>query len=212
MSDDLPMFDFDAFRATFAPHWVHDRDSNRLGWHVQNRGDGIFTIEVSPPRQEMFGGPKDGEVHDVPFEFFLKDFLENPDLDIEEHGAISMNPSIFVKGTFKEAPFLLRIYLTPQTVDVYETLNTYTGKAIDREHSHSEPLRPRLEDRLRDARLRRNRPTRPRQLCSPKPHDRGPAGLFSNLPEPGQEALHDSLIGAIRSAGDDKVPPGRGTP
>ena len=101
MSDDLPMFDFDAFRATFAPHWVHDRDSNRLAWHVQNRGDGIFWVEVSPPCQEMFGGPKDGEVHDVPFEFFLKDFLENPDLDIEEHGAISMNPSIFVKGTFK---------------------------------------------------------------------------------------------------------------
>ena len=138
MSDDLPMFDFDAFRATFAPHWVHDRDSNRLAWHVQNRGDGIFTIEVSPPCQEMFGGPKDGEVHEVPFEVFLKDFLENPDLDIEEHGAISMNPSIFVKGTFKNAPFLLRIYLTPQTVDVYETFNTYTGKAIDREHSHED--------------------------------------------------------------------------
>lgn len=122
-------FDFDGFREALGEYWSHKRSCKTLCWYLHDRDDGILDIEVCPPKQEIYGGPDDGEIQGVPFEFNLGDFFQEDDLEVVEFGAFSENPSVFVTGKYKDAPFMLRIYLTPQSDAVYEKFNTLNGEA-----------------------------------------------------------------------------------
>ena len=112
-------FDIEAFRAIVLSHWKYLSRSNISNWAIHKRDDDVWQIGAAPVFQECYGGEDDGKRVWSAFEFDLMDFLAEPELVVEECGAMSFEeatntrPFIGIVGSFKGQPFVFQLNLEP---------------------------------------------------------------------------------------------------
>ena len=116
---DFDEFDIEAFRAIVLSHWKYLSRSNISNWAIHKRDDGIWQVGAAPVLQECYGGENCGKRLWSAFEFDLMDFLAEPELVVEECGAMSYEeatntrPFIGIVGSFKGQPFVFQLNLEP---------------------------------------------------------------------------------------------------
>ena len=112
-------FDIEAFRAIVLSHWKYLSRSNISNWAIHKREDGVWQVGAAPVFQECYGGEDDGKRVWSAFEFDIMDFLSEPELVVEECGAMSYEeatntrPFIGIVGSFKGQPFVFQLNLEP---------------------------------------------------------------------------------------------------
>ncbi len=125
-------FDISDFQAAVEKHWRYHNKCQNLSWAHFKREDGIFEIEAAPVYQSVFGGKDDGKKVWVGFEVCLTDLFTEPGMQIEAFGCVSYcpdyspTPSIPIRGTFREHPFVFRLMLEPvpgsEPIEIVDTL------------------------------------------------------------------------------------------
>jgi hypothetical protein len=79
----------------------------------------VWRIGAAPVLQECYGGTDDGKRVWSAFKFDIMDFLAEPELIVEECGAMSFQeatntrPFIGFVGSFKGQPFVFQLNLEP---------------------------------------------------------------------------------------------------
>ena len=119
MTESQEGFDIAGLRQAVQNHWQHHGDCRHLNWSVFQRDDEVWQIEVAPIFQEVYGSEDDGKKVWTGFEFSLKDFLNEPGVDVEDFGAASFcidcnpTPIIAVRGRYQGVPFVMKLHLEP---------------------------------------------------------------------------------------------------
>jgi hypothetical protein len=116
---DADEFDIESFRRVVLSHWRYLSRSNISNWAIHKRDDNVWQIGAAPVFQECFGGTDDGKRVWSAFEFDLMDFLAEPELIVEECGAMSFQestntrPFVGFVGSYKGQPFVFQLNLEP---------------------------------------------------------------------------------------------------
>lgn len=116
---DTDEFDIESFRRVVLSHWRYLSRSNISNWAIHKRDDNVWQIGAAPVFQECFGGTDDGKRVWSAFEFDLMDFLAEPELIVEECGAMSFQestntrPFVGFVGSYKGQPFVFQLNLEP---------------------------------------------------------------------------------------------------
>ena len=116
---DADEFDIESFRQKVLSHWKYLSRSNISNWAIHKRDDGIWQIGAAPVFQECYGGSDDGKRVWSAFEFDIAGLVVEPDLEIDECGAMSFEeatntrPFIGFVGSFKGQPFVFQLNLEP---------------------------------------------------------------------------------------------------
>ena len=116
---DADEFDIESFRQKVLSHWKYLSRSNISNWAIHKRDDKVWQIGAAPVFQECYGGTDDGKRVWSAFEFDILDFLAEPELVVEECGAMSYEeatntrPFIGFVGSFKGKPFVFQLNLEP---------------------------------------------------------------------------------------------------
>ena len=116
---DADEFDIESFRSVVLSHWKYLSKSNISNWAIHKRDDNVWQIGAAPVFQECYGGTDDGKRVWSAFEFDILDFLAEPELVVEECGAMSYEeatntrPFIGFVGSFKGQPFVFQLNLEP---------------------------------------------------------------------------------------------------
>ena len=112
-------FDIESFRQKVLSHWKYLSRSNISNWAIHKRDDGVWQVGAAPVFQECYGGEDDGKRVWSAFEFDLMDFLAEPELVVEECGAMSFEeatntrPFVGFVGSYKGQPFVFQLNLEP---------------------------------------------------------------------------------------------------
>lgn len=136
-------FDIEAFRAIVLSHWKYLSRSNISNWAIHKRADGVWQVGAAPVFQECYGGTDDGKRVWSAFEFDIMDFLAEPELIVEECGAISYEestntrPFIGFVSSYKGQPFVFQLNLEPipntEPLEILDTIQDvvrpYNGEA-----------------------------------------------------------------------------------
>ena len=116
---DADEFDIESFRQKVLSHWKYLSRSNISNCAIHKRDDKVWQIGAAPVFQECYGGTDDGKRVWSAFEFDILDFLAEPELVVEECGAMSYEeatntrPFIGFVGSFKGQPFVFQLNLEP---------------------------------------------------------------------------------------------------
>ena len=112
-------FDIESFRQKVLSHWKYLSRSNISNWAIHRRVDNVWQVGAAPVFQECYGGTDDGKRVWSAFEFDIAGFIVEPDLEIDECGAMSFEeatntrPFIAFVGSFKGQPFAFQLNLEP---------------------------------------------------------------------------------------------------
>ena len=112
-------FDIESFRQKVLSHWKYLSRSNISNWAIHKRDDNVWQIGAAPVFQECYGGTDDGKRVWSAFEFDIMDFLAEPELIVEECGAMSFQestntrPFVGFVGSYKGQPFVFQLNLEP---------------------------------------------------------------------------------------------------
>ena len=116
---DADEFDIESFRSVVLSHWKYLSRSNISNWAIHKRDDGVWQVGAAPVFQECYGGTDDGKRVWSAFEFDIMDFLAEPELIVEECGAMSYEeatntrPFVGFVGSYKGQPFVFQLNLEP---------------------------------------------------------------------------------------------------
>ncbi len=116
---DADEFDIESFRSVVLSHWKYLSRSNISNWAIHKRDDNVWQIGAAPVFQECYGGTDDGKRVWSAFEFDIMDFLAEPELVVEECGAMSFEeatntrPFVGFVGSYKGQPFVFQLNLEP---------------------------------------------------------------------------------------------------
>lgn len=116
---DADEFDIESFRSVVLSHWKYLSKSNISNWAIHKRDDNVWQIGAAPVFQECYGGVSDGKRVWSAFEFDIMDFLAEPELVVEECGAMSFEeatntrPFVGFVGSYKGQPFVFQLNLEP---------------------------------------------------------------------------------------------------
>ena len=124
-------FDIESFRQKVLSHWKYLSQGNISNWAIHKRDDGVWQIGSAPVFQEVYGGTDDGKRVWSAFEFDILNFLAEPELVVEECGAMSFEeatntrPFVVFVGTYKGQPFVFQLNLEPiPSTEPLEILDT----------------------------------------------------------------------------------------
>ena len=112
-------FDIESFRQKVLSHWKYLSRSNISNWAIHKRDDNVWQIGAAPVFQECYGGTDDGKRVWSAFEFYIAGFIVEPDLEIDECGAMSFEeatntrPFVGFVGSYKGQPFVFQLNLEP---------------------------------------------------------------------------------------------------
>lgn len=124
-------FDIESFQHVVRSHWTYLSQGNISNWAIHKRDDGVWQIGSAPVFQEVYGGTDDGKRVWSAFEFDIMDFLAEPEVVVEECGAMSFEeatntrPFVCFVGTYKGQPFVFQLNLEPiPSTEPLEILDT----------------------------------------------------------------------------------------
>lgn len=129
---DADEFDIETFRRVVQSHWSYLSNSNISNWAIHKRDDQVWQIGAAPVFQEVYGGTDDGKRVWSAFEFDIAGFLVEPDVEVDECGAMSFQestdtrPFIGFVGSYKGQPFVFQLNLEPipdtEPLEIIDTL------------------------------------------------------------------------------------------
>jgi len=124
-------FDIESFRTAVISRWKYLSKGTVSNWAFYKRDDNVWQIGAAPVFQEVYGGEDDGKRVWSAFQFDLGEFITEPELEIDECGAMSFEqatntrPFIVFIGSYKRQPFVFQLNLEPiPDTPAFEILDT----------------------------------------------------------------------------------------
>jgi hypothetical protein len=128
---DLPRWLQDLFEQV-RQSWNYHGPCLHINFSARNRG-GYWEVFAAPIFQEVYGGSDDGKKVWTGFVFEASDFLNVPDLSVENVTVASYCnqcspfPTLTIKGQFQDHPVVVNVVLEPmvdsETVELLDTLS-----------------------------------------------------------------------------------------